>query len=137
MIRQEIQVIGITLVEEIMEKTIRLTDVFITLKKRWKLILLVTLVAVSIGSCLTYFVISPVYQGSTQILVNQKGTQNQLDTSQVQSDVDLINTYSVIIKSPAILDKVISQLGLPQSAEQLNKKILVTGPKFTGFFFNS
>ena len=45
--------------------------------------------------------------------------------STVQTNLQLINTYNVIIKSPAILDKVADQLGNDLTAAQLNEKITV------------
>ena len=45
--------------------------------------------------------------------------------STVQTNLQLINTYNVIIKSPAILDKVAQQLGTDLTAAQLNEKITV------------
>ena len=47
------------------------------------------------------------------------------NTNTVQTNLQLINTYNVIIKSPAILDKVADQLGLDLTAAQLNEKITV------------
>ena len=44
--------------------------------------------------------LTPVYKSSTQILVNQKNADNQLDYSQMQSNVSLIDTYREIIKAP-------------------------------------
>ena len=116
--------IATIILEGNMEDTISLFDIFNTLKKRWKLIVLITLAAALISGTISYFVLTPVYQASTQILVNQKNTENQLDISQINSNVDLINTYSVIIKSPAILDKVIDKLDLTQNVEQLNQNII-------------
>ena len=98
-----------------MEEMISIHDIFNTLKKRWKLIVLMTIVAALISGIISYFVLTPVYQASTQILVNQKDSEKQLDVTQLKSNVDLINTYSVIIKSPAILEKVIKNLDLSQS----------------------
>ena len=117
-----------------MEDTISLFDIFNTLKKRWKLIVLITLAAALISGTISYFVLTPVYQASTQILVNQKNTENQLDISQINSNVDLINTYSVIIKSPAILDKVIDKLDLTQNVEQLNQNISVNSQENSQVF---
>ena len=45
--------------------------------------------------------------------------------STVQTNLQLINTYNVIIKSPAILDKVADQLGSDLTSAQLNEKITV------------
>lgn len=108
-----------------MEETISIKDIFQTLKKRWKLITLLTLIAALISGSISYFLLTPVYQSSTQILVNQKQSKNQLDTNQIQSNIAMINTYSVIIKSPVILDKVIDDLDLPQSVDQLSQKITI------------
>ncbi|MBA9025665.1 YveK family protein [Peribacillus huizhouensis] len=108
-----------------MEETISISDIFNTLKKRWKLIVFLAVVAALISGGITYFVITPVYHASTQILVNQKNENNQIDATQLKVNIDVINTYSVIIKSPAILDKVKANLNLTESVAQLNQKITV------------
>ncbi|MFJ7306838.1 YveK family protein [Peribacillus frigoritolerans] len=117
-----------------MEETISIQDIFKTLKKRWKLIMLLTLIAALISGTISYFLFTPVYQSSTQILVNQKQSENQLDSTQIQSNIDMINTYSVIIKSPAILEKVIDDLKLPQSVDQLSQKIIINSQENSQVF---
>ncbi|MGE1101279.1 YveK family protein [Peribacillus simplex] len=117
-----------------MEETISIKDIFKTLKKRWKLIMLLTLIAALISGTVSYFLITPVYQSSTQILVNQKKSENQLDYNQIQSNIDMINTYSVIIKSPAILEKVIDQLELEESVDQLSQKITINSQENSQVF---
>ncbi len=117
-----------------MEETITIKDIFQTLKKRWKLIMLLTLIAALISGTISYFLLTPVYQSSTQILVNQKKSGNQLDSTQIRSNIDMINTYSVIIKSPAILEKVIDDLELPQSVDQLSQKITINSQENSQVF---
>lgn len=117
-----------------MEETISIKDIFKTLKKRWKLIMLLTLIAALISGTISYFLLTPVYQSSTQILVNQKQSENQLDSTQIRSNIDMINTYSVIIKSPAILEKVIDELELDQSVEQLSQKITINSQENSQVF---
>ncbi|MBT2646890.1 capsular biosynthesis protein [Bacillus sp. ISL-34] len=117
-----------------MEETISIKDIFKTLKKRWKLIMLLTLVAALISGTISYFLLTPVYESSTQILVNQKKSDNLLDSNQIRSNIDMINTYSVIIKSPAILDKVIDELELDQSVEQLSEKITINSQENSQVF---
>ncbi len=46
----------------------------------------------------------------------------------------MINTYSVIIKSPAILEKVIDELDLNQSVEQLSEKITINSQENSQVF---
>lgn len=117
-----------------MEETISIQDIFKTLKKRWKLIMLLTLIAALISGSISYFLLTPVYESSTQILVNQKQSENQLDSTQIQSNIDMINTYSVIIKSPAILEKVIDELDLKLSVEQLSGKITINSQENSQVF---
>ncbi|MFJ7681453.1 YveK family protein [Peribacillus butanolivorans] len=117
-----------------MEETISIKDIFQTLKKRWKLITLLTLIAALISGAISYFLLTPVYQSSTQILVNQKQSENQIDSIQIRSNIDIINTYSVIIKSPAILEKVIIDLELPQSVDQLSQKITINSQENSQVF---
>ncbi|MBT2667497.1 capsular biosynthesis protein [Bacillus sp. ISL-4] len=117
-----------------MEETISIKDIFQTLKKRWKLITLLTLIAALISGAISYFLLTPVYESSTQILVNQKQSKNQLDLNQIQSNIDMINTYSVIIKSPAILEKVIEDLELEQSMDQLSQKITINSQENSQVF---
>ncbi|MGG3478586.1 Wzz/FepE/Etk N-terminal domain-containing protein [Peribacillus frigoritolerans] len=117
-----------------MEETISINDIFKTLKKRWKLIMLLTLIAALVSGSISYFLLTPVYQSSTQILVNQKQSENQLDSTQIRSNIDMINTYSVIIKSPAILDKVIDELELNQSVDQLSQKITINSQENSQVF---
>src|SRR5690606_40467252 len=96
-----------------MEETISLQDLFKTVKKRIGLIALMTLLAITIAGVVSFLVLTPMYETSTQILVNQEASEAaQLTNQNIQTDLQLINTYSVIIKSPAILDEVSSQLGL-------------------------
>ena len=67
------------------------------------------------------------YQTSTQILVNQAKSEQQLyNAGAVQTNVQLISTYNDIIKSPAILDTVIEKLKLDGSAKSLSGQIQVT-----------
>ncbi|WP_299094519.1 Wzz/FepE/Etk N-terminal domain-containing protein [uncultured Metabacillus sp.] len=110
-----------------MEETISLKELFLTLKKRLLLILLIAAIATSTSGVVSYFLLTPVYESSTQLLVNQAKTDQQVySPNEVQTNLQLINTYNVIIKSPAILEKVIAQETLPMTAEELNEIVTVS-----------
>jgi capsular polysaccharide biosynthesis protein len=109
-----------------MEETISLKELFLTLKKRLSLIALITILFATISGLISYFYLTPIYQASTQILVNQsKNEQNTYSAGEVQTNLQLINTYNVIIKSAAILDLVIKELDLNMTTGELNGKITV------------
>ncbi|OCS83285.1 YveK family protein [Caryophanon tenue] len=110
-----------------MEETISLQDIFQTLKKRLGMIAGITIAAIVIAAIISFYVITPMYQATTQILVNQQSSQSQqVTTSEIQTNLQLINTYSEIIKSPAILDIVNAELDLELTASQLASKITVS-----------
>ncbi|MEH7249108.1 Wzz/FepE/Etk N-terminal domain-containing protein [Neobacillus niacini] len=117
-----------------MEDKFSLVSIFNILKKRWKLIVLMTTIVALISGIISYFVLTPIYQVSTQILVNQKDSENYLDITLLNTNIDLINTYSVIIKSPTILEKVIEKLDLSQSVEQLNQNISINSQENSQVF---
>lgn len=119
-----------------MEEVISIKNILKTLQKRWILILALTLIAGLTSATVSYYVLKPVYQASTQILVNQKKSDNSttLDATQIQTNLQLINTYSVIIKSPVILSKVIEDLNLKQSVGELNQKVTVNSQENSQVF---
>jgi len=111
-----------------MEETISLQELFQTLKKRIFLILSLTILATLISGIVSYFFVTPIYQASTQLLVSQEKSETPiLNISEIQTNLQLINTYNVIIKSPAILDIVRDELALDTlTTEGLNSKITVS-----------
>lgn len=109
------------------EETISLQDLMRTLQKRWGLIVLIAIVAIAISAFISFVILTPQYQATTQILVNKESKDNvQSQLQDTQADLQLINTYNVIIKSPAILNQVIDHLNLKKKASQLNGQLAVS-----------
>lgn len=110
----------------LMEETISLQDLFKTLKKRLLLIILTTVLAITVSGVVSFLFLTPIYQSSTQILVNQEKTDISTFNSQdIQTNLQLINTYNEIIKSPYILSKVIAELDLNTTPPALTSQITV------------
>lgn len=110
-----------------MEETISLQDLFKTIRKRLGLIALLTILAITVAGVISFLVLTPMYETSTEILVNQSPSETgQLTNQNIQTDLQLINTYSGIIKSPVILAPVIEELNLDLTTDQLNEKITVS-----------
>jgi len=110
-----------------LEETISLQEILKIIKKRLLLIISLTIVAVVIAVALSFYFITPIYQANTQILVNQKGSSEEVYSwTQMETDLQLINTYNDIIKSPVILNKVIEELKLDTTHEQLINQITLS-----------
>jgi len=110
-----------------MNETISLQELFSILRKSLWRILALTIAAAVISFAVSTFLIKPTYQAGTQILVTPKKQETDvIDAAQVQSSVTLVNTYRVIIKSPAILEKVQEEVeNAPDNIGALNNMITV------------
>lgn len=113
-----------------MSKELDLRQYMAIIKKRLVLIILFVFVCTASAAAISVFLMNPVYEASTKIIVNQTQSQlatGQLDLNQINSNITMIGTYKEIIKTPAILDKVAEQypeLGL--TAIELANKIQVS-----------
>lgn len=94
------------------------------------MILVIAFGAAIISAIISFFFMTPIYQSSTQILVNQKKQEGaMIQAGEVQTNIQLTNTYKVIIKSPVILDQVNEKLKLNMTAQALTGKINVANEK--------
>ena len=95
-----------------MEEVIDISKLLNLLKRNWKFIVSLSLLGALIAAAVSFFLIKPTYSASTQILVNSGSNNTQLEVQANQADLQLINTYNEIIKSPVILDKVAKNLNI-------------------------
>ncbi|RYL92717.1 capsule biosynthesis protein [Sporolactobacillus sp. THM7-4] len=103
-----------------MQKNVGIKEIFLILKHRLLLILAITLISGLIGAFISHYLITPQYGASTRILVNQAGGKFVYNSNAVQTNVQLVNTYSELINDPIILNQVIKKLGLHMTADQMN-----------------
>ncbi|ARQ04101.1 Capsular polysaccharide type 8 biosynthesis protein cap8A [Macrococcoides caseolyticum] len=106
-----------------MEEVIDISKVLNLLKKNWKFIVGLSLLGALLAAAISFFLIKPTYSASTQILVNSKDDKTQFELQANQTDLQLINTYNEIIKSPVILDNVAKNLNI---SNDLASKISVS-----------
>ncbi|MFH4875565.1 YveK family protein [Staphylococcus cohnii] len=109
-----------------MESTLDLTKILRILKNNLKLLIILPLICLLISAIITMFFLDEEFQSSTQVLVNQKESDSQMMAQEVQSNIQLVNTYSEIVKSPRILDKASKELDRKYSTSELSSMIAVT-----------
>ncbi|MFC4737846.1 YveK family protein [Bacillus daqingensis] len=110
-----------------MEETISLKEIIQTIRQRLIMIISITLAAVAIAAGVSYFVLTPMYSASTQILVNQSTEgENVFTQNDIRTNVELINTYNVIMTSPRILEPTIDELNLEQGVGTLRNQVNVS-----------
>ncbi len=116
-----------------MEETIDLREYFGIIKKRFWIIALITTVSLAISGVISFFVLEPVYEAKTSLIVNTEKTQeNQVITGdQFSVTQKLAVTYGEIIKSRIVLEEVIKNLNLKTNYEDLESKITISPVKDT------
>ena len=116
-----------------MEETIDLREYFAIIKKRFWIIALITVVAMVVSGVVSFFMLSPVYEAKSTLIVNtEKSEETQMITGdQFTVTQKLAVTYGEIIKSRTVLEDVISNLKLDSKYEQLAGKITVSPVKDT------
>lgn len=104
--------------QEQKEATIDLRGILTLFRKRIGLIVLCTLLAVAVGSVYTFFIATPVYTASTQLVVKLPDSENSAAyTGQVTGNIQMTNTINQVIVSPAILNQVKNKLNLNESLQ--------------------
>ena len=111
-----------------MEETIDLREYFAIIKKRFWIIGLITVIAMVVSGVISFFMLSPVYESKSTLIVNtEKNEETQMITGdQFSVSQKLAVTYGEIIKSRAVLESVISNLKLDSEYEDLVEQITVS-----------
>ncbi len=100
------------------------------LRMRIKMILSVSLMSVAIVWILNSFFLVPEYEAITQIFIEEPAPAMQLaNAPAIDAIPSLSNTYSVIVRSPEVLKKVIIEMELDTTIAELHEQIKVTKPE--------
>lgn len=117
--------------------TLSLDDILLTLRKHLKIIIGSTIIVTLLAFVVTFFVMTPKYEATTQVLVNRKldaQDQGVQQLQQVQADVQMINTYKDIITSPTVLKDVVKKVDAGDTIGQLKDKITINSQQNSQVF---
>lgn len=107
-------------------EVIDLTEILSAVRQHLFELIFVTLAAALVGFMASKFLMTPKYDSSALMIVNTRQDVNANVTSdQINSATKLVSTYSIIIKSDTVLQRVIDNLGLNLTYAQLNKRVTV------------
>ena len=91
------------------EQVISISEIIDAVKKRWKIIVLTTVLATVVWGIFSFFVISPTYEASTKIFIGKEGAESEgYNSSDVSMYQNLIKTYSELIKTKDLVNKAIN-----------------------------
>ncbi|BBK27852.1 Wzz/FepE/Etk N-terminal domain-containing protein [Staphylococcus arlettae] len=108
-----------------MKRAINITEISRIFKNYLLFIIILPLLSLVASIVVTFFLIEDKYVATTQLLINQKENTHQ-NVQDIQSNIQLINTYSEIVKSPRILGKVAKELKGQYEADEIKNFLNVT-----------
>lgn len=109
-----------------MEESISLSKVIQLLKSKSYLIFIFTIVGLFIGMIFSFMLLTPNYRSTVQVIVTQDNDNQIIQNTEVQANIQLVNTYNEIIKSPFIIEKVVADLGGEYTVSELSQRIKVS-----------
>ncbi len=108
---------------------INLKELFDYLKERILVITIIVLAVLVVGCVYSIFLKTPMYKSQTSfVLVSDDGTAGGGSYSQAEANLNknLVATYSDLVKSDRVIDKVIKNLSLSYSVNGLKSRVTVT-----------
>ncbi len=111
---------------------IDLREVFFLLKRNILAIIASAVVCALAGLLATIYLITPQYEASATMIVNSRQDQStNITNDMITSSKNLVDTYSIIIKSDAVLDEVIDNLDLDMDYSDLGRRVSVAAVNST------
>ena len=109
---------------------INLRDLLSYFKKRLILFIVVVLFVVSAGTIYSVFILKPEYMSQATVILSSDKSKNTVQ-SEINANKNLIDTYTEVVKSHRVLDRVKSEMQIEDTYEQLVKKVTVASLKDT------
>lgn len=103
------------------ENTISLQEIAYALKKRWKLIVLITIAATLVSAILSFFVIKPQYEAKAKLFIGKQETQenNAYNNSDVMMYQQLMKTYAELVKTSDLVTKAVKSANLDYTQNEI------------------
>ena len=108
-----------------MEQEIELREILAIISKRYKAIVLLFILAVSIALGASLYLVDSIYQSSTTLMVGKPADGSQVVYQDVQLSRQLVKTYEEIAKSSVVAQAVIQDLNLDMTVSQLQAMVTV------------
>ena len=120
------------------EQEIDLIELFKKMVKHLPLIILLSVIVGTSSFVASKFLITPKYDSNATMIVGNSNQNNDpnnpqatVELSQINANKALISTYSEIVKSKGIADRVIANLGLDMDYEEFSNKVSIEPVKDT------
>ncbi|WP_207751664.1 YveK family protein, partial [Clostridium saudiense] len=108
-------------------QVISISEIFEALKKRWILIVSITLVATLISGILSFFVIKPIYETSTKVFIGKEESNLEgYNSNDIQMYQKLLQTYAETIKTNEVVQAAINNTEADLTVSAVKGALTVT-----------
>ena len=108
------------------EQVIRLDELYEALKKRWLMIVSITLIATIISAAISFFIIKPQYEASTKVFIGKDDGEGQgYNQNDVLMYQKLMKTYSEAIKTKDLISRSLDETSIDIKPEQVLENLTV------------
>ena len=112
---------------EMEEQVISISEIFEALKKRWILIVSITLVATLISGVLSFFVIKPTYETSTKVFIGKEESNLEgYNNNDIQMYQKLLQTYAETVKTNEVIQAAINNANVDLTVSAVKGSLTVT-----------
>lgn len=110
------------------EMTLDLGELLDIIKKRIKLIAIITIASTIVSGIFSLFFIKPTYEAKSSIIIGKvpESKNQSLEYSDIMMYKQMIKTYSEIARSRTVAEKTIESLNLDLKPSELSKMVNIT-----------
>lgn len=119
------------------EETIDLSTLWLVIRKKLSLIVIVTILITMISGIITFFFIEPEYRSTVAVFISddRNGSSETETINDINMYQKLVDTYAEIAKSRTVAEDVIDNLDLEMTVGEL-QGMITTSPKGNTQFLN-
>lgn len=109
------------------EENIKILDILDALKKRWQLIVSITLAATILSTVISFFVINPKYEASTKVFIGKNvGATEQYNSNDISMYQKMLKSYADVIKTNDLVERAFNASGVELSPKAALGSLTVT-----------
>ena len=106
---------------------ISISEILDSLKKRWKLIVVITLCATLLSGVVSFFVIKPQYEATTKVFIGkEEGTEQGYNQSDVIMYKQLMKTYLETVKTKDLIGRALEGVKTELEVKEVLAGLTVT-----------
>ena len=109
------------------EENINISEILVALKKRYKIIISITLAFTIIAALVSFFVIKPKYEVTTKLFIGKEQSKTQdFNSNDITMYQKLLSTYAEVVTTNDLVEKAIEKGKIDETVKDVKEGLKVT-----------